>query len=138
MSAATATALIGLGFGAPSRVSDRKIGTSVPAVTHPELEVEVPAGTQADLIQPRPEDRKTEALGLGPLQPLIEDPSVSDILVNGTQSIYVERNGRLELTDAGFRSDAELLATIQRIVSLDAGSTRCPRWSTPVCRTAHA
>jgi len=57
------------------------------------------------------------ALDLGPLQPLMDDPTVADILVNGAQRIYVERDGVLYLTDSHFRSDAELLAAIQRIVS---------------------
>jgi pilus assembly protein CpaF len=62
-------------------------------------------------------DMRTAALDLGPLQKLLDDPTVCDILVNGAQNVYIERDGRLELTDIRFRDDAELLATIQRIVS---------------------
>jgi pilus assembly protein CpaF len=58
-----------------------------------------------------------EIFGLGPLQPLMEDPTVADILVNTADSIYVERNGRLELTDVRFQSDRHLLQVIDRIVS---------------------
>lgn len=60
---------------------------------------------------------KTLVLDLGPLQPLMDDPTVSDILVNGARRVYVERHGQLYLTDACFPSDAELLETIQRITA---------------------
>jgi pilus assembly protein CpaF len=58
-----------------------------------------------------------EVLGLGPLEPLLADKSVSDILVNGPQQVYVERRGKLELTDIKFNNDAHLINIIDRIVS---------------------
>ena len=58
-----------------------------------------------------------EIFGLGPLQPLMEDPSIADILVNTADQIYVERNGRLERTDVRFQDDRHLLQVIDRIVS---------------------
>jgi pilus assembly protein CpaF len=58
-----------------------------------------------------------EVLGLGPLEPLLADRTVSDILVNGSNQVYVERRGRLELTDVRFNNDAHLLNIIDRIVS---------------------
>ncbi len=58
-----------------------------------------------------------EVLGLGPLEPLLADTSISDILVNGPNQVYIERRGRLELTDVCFNSDAHLLNIIDRIVS---------------------
>jgi pilus assembly protein CpaF len=58
-----------------------------------------------------------ETLGLGPIEPLMRDPGVSDILVNGPRAVYVERRGKLELTDVIFRDDAHLLQIIERIVS---------------------
>ena len=58
-----------------------------------------------------------EILGLGPLEPLLKDPTISDILVNGAEQVYVERHGRLELTDIKFSSDRHLINTIDRIVS---------------------
>ena len=58
-----------------------------------------------------------EILGLGPLEPLLADRTVSDILVNGANQVYVERRGRLELTDVRFNNDAHLLNVIDRIVS---------------------
>jgi pilus assembly protein CpaF len=58
-----------------------------------------------------------EILGLGPLEPLLQDPTVSDILVNGPTQVYVERRGKLEITDVTFSSDRHLINTIDRIVS---------------------
>lgn len=57
-----------------------------------------------------------EAFGLGPLEPLLRDPTISDILVNGPKTVYVERRGRLELTDVDFGDEPHLLQIIQRIV----------------------
>ena len=58
-----------------------------------------------------------EILGLGPIEPFMQDPSVSDILVNSCRQIYVERHGKLELTNARFKDDAHLRKIIDRIVS---------------------
>jgi len=58
-----------------------------------------------------------EALGLGPLEPLLEDEGVTEIMVNGPRQIYVERNGRIELTGKSFMDDASVLAIVERIVS---------------------
>ncbi len=58
-----------------------------------------------------------ELIGLGPLEAILKDSSISDILVNGHKTIYVERSGRLSMLDASFRDDQHLLHTIQRIVA---------------------
>src|SRR6202051_574804 len=58
-----------------------------------------------------------EVFGLGPLEPLLADPTVSDILVNGHKRVYIERRGMLEQTNIQFRDDAHLMAIIDRIVS---------------------
>jgi pilus assembly protein CpaF len=58
-----------------------------------------------------------EVLGLGPLEPFLQDSTVSDILVNTFKKIYVERAGKLELTDARFKDDAHLRKIIDKIVS---------------------
>src|SRR5512132_2995748 len=58
-----------------------------------------------------------ETFGLGPIEPLMQDPTVADILVNGAHEVYVERRGKLERTNAIFRDDAHLLQIIDRIVS---------------------
>ena len=62
-------------------------------------------------------DIEHEVMGLGPLEPLLADPTVSDILVNSSSQCYVERGGRLELTDIRFDDDRHLLKIIDKIVS---------------------
>jgi len=59
----------------------------------------------------------SEVLGFGPLDPLLKDDTVSDILVNNSKQVYVERAGHLELADVMFRDDEHLLQIIDRIVS---------------------
>lgn len=58
-----------------------------------------------------------EVLGLGPLEPLLADQTVNDILVNGYKQVFVERSGRLELTPIRFKDDAHLKKIIEKIVS---------------------
>jgi pilus assembly protein CpaF len=58
-----------------------------------------------------------EVFGLGPLEPLLADPTVSDILVNTHKRVYVERKGILEMTSVQFRDDIHLMGIIDRIVS---------------------
>src|SRR6266480_1588238 len=58
-----------------------------------------------------------ELFGLGPLEPLLADPTVSDILVNSHSTIYVERRGKLEATNIAFKDDEHLMRVIERIVS---------------------
>ena len=64
---------------------------------------------QSDLID--------EVFGLGPLEPLLRDPKISDILVNGKDKVFIERGGRLQKTDTVFRDDRHLMQIIDRIVS---------------------
>jgi pilus assembly protein CpaF len=58
-----------------------------------------------------------ELFGLGPLEPLLADPTISDILVNSHGTIYVERRGKLETTTVAFKDDEHLMRVIERIVS---------------------
>ncbi|HYL12103.1 MAG TPA: CpaF family protein [Terriglobales bacterium] len=58
-----------------------------------------------------------EIFGLGPLEPLLKDPTISDILVNRCNRVYIERNGKLELTGLSFKDDSHLMQIIDRIVS---------------------
>lgn len=58
-----------------------------------------------------------EVLGLGPLEELLADPTISEVMVNGPRQIYVEKEGRLRLSDKRFSSDQAVLAVIERIVS---------------------
>jgi pilus assembly protein CpaF len=60
---------------------------------------------------------ENEVMGLGPLEPLLADSTISDILVNGFENIYIERRGKLERTNAQFTNHSHLLNTIDRIVS---------------------
>jgi pilus assembly protein CpaF len=62
-------------------------------------------------------DIQHEMLGFGPLEPLLADPGVSDILVNTCAKVYVERAGKLELTDVTFNDNAHLMKIIEKIVS---------------------
>ena len=68
---------------------------------------------RAQLVQ----DTLHEVLGLGPLETLLADATVNDILVNGAKQVYVERAGKLELTPVRFRDDAHLKKIIEKIVS---------------------
>jgi pilus assembly protein CpaF len=58
-----------------------------------------------------------EIFGLGPLEPLLKDPNISDILVNRFDRVYIERNGKLELTGLSFKDNPHLMQIIDRIVS---------------------
>lgn len=58
-----------------------------------------------------------EILGFGPIEPLLNDDSVSEVMVNGPRQVYVERNGRLEMTDVTFQDDDHVMRVIDRIVS---------------------
>ncbi len=58
-----------------------------------------------------------ELLGLGPIEPLLKDPTITDILINGPQTVFVERGGKLEETPVRFKDDRHLLRIIQKIVS---------------------
>lgn len=71
-----------------------------------------------------------DMLGLGPLEPLLADESITDIMVNGPKQIYVERKGKLELTDAQFRDNDHVMSVSQRIVT--AIGRRVDE-STPLC-----
>lgn len=72
---------------------------------------------RTDEIKKIVEAIRSEVLGYGPLDVLLNDPSVSDILVNGATRVYVERAGRLQETDARFRDDRHLRDVIDKIVA---------------------
>ncbi|GAA1889791.1 CpaF family protein [Paeniglutamicibacter psychrophenolicus] len=78
----------------------------------------------AENVPLSPEERRRlirdigdEVLGMGPLQRLLDDPEITEIMVNHFQQIYIERNGQLELVDARFSSEQQLRRIIERIVS---------------------
>lgn len=62
-------------------------------------------------------DVQHELFGLGPLEPLLADPTISDILVNSHNTIYIERRGKIEATNVTFKDDEHLMRVIERIVS---------------------
>ncbi|WP_018987738.1 CpaF family protein [Aromatoleum toluclasticum] len=78
-----------------------------------EENIVVNTNERRDLVR----DIQYEMLGLGPIEPLLADPSVSDILINGSQHVYVERHGKLERTTVSFSDDAHLMKIIDKIVS---------------------
>ncbi|MCW1917379.1 CpaF family protein [Rhodobacter sp. KR11] len=78
-----------------------------------EMSVSLNAADRAQLNQ----ELYDEVMGLGPLEPLLKDESVNDILVNGPQRVFVERKGKLELTDITFKDERHLLRIIDKIVS---------------------
>lgn len=71
-----------------------------------------------------------DMLGLGPLEPLLADESISDIMINGPQQVYVEQKGKLRLTDVAFRDNQHLMNVAQRIVT--AVGRRVDE-SSPIC-----
>jgi pilus assembly protein CpaF len=79
--------------------------------------------TEENIVLSRPERARlfeqvvAEILGLGPLQPLLEDDSVTEIMVNGADSIYIERKGRLHQAPVTFESNEHLMQIIERIVA---------------------
>ena len=74
----------------------------------------LPEGIDATRLE---EDVFNEALRLGPLEKLLADESVTEIMVNGPDKVYVERHGKLQLSDCQFTDDASVLAVIERIVA---------------------
>ncbi|APR04583.1 CpaF family protein [Thauera chlorobenzoica] len=78
-----------------------------------EENIVVNTAERRDLVR----DIQHEMLGLGPIEPLLADPTVSDILINGSQQVYVERHGKLELTNIAFSDDDHLMKIIDKIVS---------------------
>ena len=74
----------------------------------------MPAGIDPDRLE---EDVFNEAMRLGPLEELLADDSVTEIMVNGPDKVYVERGGRLELSDCQFSDDESVLAVIERIIA---------------------
>ena len=58
-----------------------------------------------------------EILGLGPLEPLLRDETINEVMVNGPQQVYIERDGRLEVTNVTFQNDEHVMKIIQRIIA---------------------
>lgn len=73
----------------------------------------VPLGERAHIVA----EIRDEMLGLGPIEPLLKDDSITEIMINGPQHIFVERLGKLQLTDVRFHDDAHLMHIIERILT---------------------
>ncbi|MFO7819280.1 MAG: CpaF family protein [Halanaerobacter sp.] len=76
-------------------------------------DVAISPGERREIIQ----DIIDEIIGFGPINGLLEDPEVSEVMVNGPEQVYVERSGRLVLTDVKFRDDEHVIHIIEKIVS---------------------
>jgi pilus assembly protein CpaF len=90
----------------------RQISTAIVEILS-ELKLQLNLVEQRDLVTSVINDM----LGLGPLEPLLADESVTDIMVNGPKQVYVERKGKLELTDVVFRDNAQVMNVASRIVT---------------------
>jgi len=103
-------------FGRISSVSEEQVCTDIATATLQILEEEKFLLTLEERER-FVKEIQHEVFGLGPLEPLLQDPTISDILVNGCNDIYIERRGKLERTVARFRDDAHLMRIIDKIVS---------------------
>ncbi len=105
-----------LNLAALENASENNLRTEIANISSEalnEMSVTLNAGDRAQLNQ----ELYDEVMGLGPLEPLLKDESVNDILVNGPRRIFVERQGKLELTDITFKDERHLLRIIDKIVS---------------------
>jgi pilus assembly protein CpaF len=98
--------------GTPGRQAEKELETAIRLVLDDEPDP-LSAAERDILVR----EIKNEVLGLGPLEPLLADPTINDILVNGSQSVYVERRGRLEKVSVRFRDDQHLLKIIDKIAT---------------------
>jgi pilus assembly protein CpaF len=105
-----------LNLGAIEKVGEEELRREVGAIVR-ELLVEEGVALNAKEYQRLVEEILHEVLGLGPIEPLLKDPTVSDILVNTYAQVFVERRGQLELTSVRFKDNRHLLRIIDKIVS---------------------
>ncbi|MDX8347273.1 CpaF family protein [Cognatiyoonia sp. IB215446] len=105
-----------LNLAALETASEQELRTEINAIANESLE-EMGIVLNREERQSLSQDLFFEVTGLGPLETLLKDESVNDILVNGPQQIFVERNGKLELTDITFKDEKHLLRIIDKIVS---------------------
>ncbi len=99
--------------GANSAEVMRQAGDTVRQILT-EYRARIPAGINVELLET---ELIHEAVSLGPLDPLLKIPEITEIMVNGAQRIYVEKKGRIYRTDMMFADDAQLLTIIERIVA---------------------
>ncbi|MEO0356710.1 MAG: ATPase, T2SS/T4P/T4SS family, partial [Pseudomonadota bacterium] len=105
-----------LNLAAIEQVSESDLRTEIAAITAEtlgELQVVLTRNERQSINQ----DLFDEVMGLGPLEPLLKDETVTDILVNGPDNVFVERDGRLTLSETRFKDDKHLARIIDKIVS---------------------
>jgi pilus assembly protein CpaF len=107
-----------------NRMDLTKLGTLAPDQVHAEVSRLAEGVLVSEAMPLSAADRERlidevqhELFGLGPLEPLLGDPTISDILVNSPNKIYVERRGKIEVTNVNFKDDEHLMRVIERIVS---------------------
>ena len=110
------TLLDNLNLAALETASEQELRTEINAIANESLE-ELGIVLNRDERQTLTQDLFFEVTGLGPLETLLKDDTVNDILVNGPQQIFVERDGKLELSDVTFKDERHLLRIIDKIVS---------------------
>ncbi len=105
-----------LNLAALDNASEQELRTEINAIATETLE-DMGIVLNRDERQSLSQDLFFEVTGLGPLETLLKDDTVNDILVNGPQQIFVERDGKLQLTDVTFKDERHLLRIIDKIVS---------------------
>jgi pilus assembly protein CpaF len=105
-----------LNLAALEKASEAEVRAEISAITAEALgEFDIVLNNEERMLLNK--DLYFEVMGLGPLEPLLQDETVNDILVNGPKQVFVERAGKLELTDVTFRDDRHLMRIIDKIVS---------------------
>jgi pilus assembly protein CpaF len=104
--------LTGTDDGAKKQELERKLAELVEGI----IEEEAPhlSGAERQRITG---DIIDEVMGFGPITPLLNDPTISEVMVNGPKQVYVEREGRLEITDVAFRDDDHVMHIVEKIVA---------------------
>ncbi len=105
-----------LNLAALETASEASLRSEIASITAEALE-EMSVVLNKDDRQSLHQELYDEVMGLGPLEPLLKDETVNDILVNGPRRIFVERGGKLQLTDITFKDERHLLRIIDKIVS---------------------
>ncbi|MDF1619688.1 CpaF family protein [Pseudothioclava nitratireducens] len=105
-----------LNLAALENAPEKELRAEIAAISSEAL-AEMTVALNASDRQALNQELYDEVMGLGPLEPLLKDETVNDILVNGPQQIFVERAGKLELTDITFKDERHLLRIIDKIVS---------------------
>ena len=105
-----------LNLAALDKASERELREEIRAIMNEYLETNSIVVNRDDRLTLQ-DELFDEVVGLGPLEPLLKDDSIADILINGPQQIFVERNGKLTLSDVKFKDEKHLMRIIDKIVS---------------------